>query len=89
MQYRQVLGVLINARRKCGFSRSEFARLLGRPDYFVSQYEHGIRRLDVIEFVDVAEALGLDPVDELRRVFFPAEPVGGSSDVQRNVASRG
>lgn len=34
---------------------------LGRPQSFVSKYETGERRLDVIEFLEVADALTLDP----------------------------
>jgi hypothetical protein len=32
----------------------------------VSKYERGERRLDVLEFAEVAEALGLDPVTFFR-----------------------
>jgi hypothetical protein len=34
----------------------------GPPQYFVSKYESGARLLDVIEFVEVARAMGVDPV---------------------------
>ncbi|WP_318528217.1 hypothetical protein [Mesorhizobium sp. J8] len=35
--------------------------MLGRPQSFVAKYEGGERRLDVIEFLDVAAALDADP----------------------------
>jgi transcriptional regulator with XRE-family HTH domain len=36
------------------------ARRLGRPQSFVSKYESGERRLDIVEFLEVAEAIGFD-----------------------------
>jgi hypothetical protein len=38
------------------------ARRLGRPQSFVSKYERGERRLDVVEFLDVARAMKIDPI---------------------------
>ena len=33
---------------------------LGRPQSFVSKVERGERRLDVVEFLEIAEALQID-----------------------------
>jgi transcriptional regulator with XRE-family HTH domain len=44
---------------------------LGRPQSYVSKYERGERRLDVVEFLAVARALGTDAaslVAELERL---------------------
>ena len=48
-------------RKKALLTQRDLARLLGRPQSFVSNYETGERRLDVIEFLDVADAIGFDP----------------------------
>lgn len=58
--------LLISARKKAGLTQSQVAEKLGRPQSFVAKYEGGERRLDVIEFVDVARALDADPVKILR-----------------------
>jgi transcriptional regulator with XRE-family HTH domain len=42
-------------------SQQELAKRLGRHQQFVSRYETGERRLDVVEFVDIARVLGCDP----------------------------
>ena len=60
-RYRALIGKLVDARKATGMSQEAFARLLGRHQQFVSRYELGERRLDAVEFVDVARRLGLDP----------------------------
>lgn len=42
--------------------------MLGRPQSFVAKYEGGERRLDVIEFLDVTEALDIDPCELLAQM---------------------
>jgi transcriptional regulator with XRE-family HTH domain len=46
-----------------GLSQEEVARRLRRPQSFVSKYENGERRLDIIELIEVAEAIGFDVRD--------------------------
>lgn len=46
------------------------AESLSKPQSFVSKYERGERRLDVVEFIAVAKVLGIDPkrvVDDLAK----------------------
>jgi predicted transcriptional regulator len=52
-------------RITAGLKQEEIARRLRRPQSFVSYYEAGERRLNVIELIDICEAIELDP----RRVF--------------------
>jgi ribosome-binding protein aMBF1 (putative translation factor) len=68
IRYRRLLARLIEARTAAGLSQEEVARRLGRPQQFVSRYELAGRRLDIIEYIDVASALGLDGPVELARV---------------------
>lgn len=49
------------------------ARIIGHHQQFVSRYETGERRLDVVEFVDIATSLGLDPIALLKNNAFRAE----------------
>jgi hypothetical protein len=39
-----------------------------RPQWYVSKFELGERRLDVIEFLDVAQAIGFEPFRFLKKV---------------------
>jgi transcriptional regulator with XRE-family HTH domain len=60
-RYRALVGALVAARKELGWSQEALANTLGRHQQFVSRYELGERRLDAVEFVDVARALKLDP----------------------------
>ncbi len=62
--------LLVDARLNAGLTQVALAKKLGRPQSFVSKFERGERRLDVIEFLDVARGLGVDParmITELER----------------------
>ena len=61
--------MLVDARKNADVTQAELSGRLKRPQSFVSKYERGERRLDVVEFGDVAKALGLDPVVFLRRFY--------------------
>jgi transcriptional regulator with XRE-family HTH domain len=53
--------LLASRRAAAGLSQEDVARRLRRPQSFVSKYETGERRLDVVELLEVAEAIGFDP----------------------------
>jgi transcriptional regulator with XRE-family HTH domain len=59
---------LREARKQAGLSQHEVARRLKRPQSFVSAYESGDRRIDVLEFLRIAKATGVDACDLLKRV---------------------
>jgi transcriptional regulator with XRE-family HTH domain len=53
--------LMIDARRKAGLTQQELAKRLRKPQSFVAKYEGGERRIDVIEFIGIAGAIGADP----------------------------
>lgn len=59
-RYRALIGLLVDARKKRGLSQEALAIRLNRHQQFVSRYETGERRLDVVEFIDIARALQCD-----------------------------
>jgi transcriptional regulator with XRE-family HTH domain len=61
--YPVVGAVLAAARQRANMTQVELARRLGKPQSVVSGYENGRRRVDVVEFLTIARALGDDPVE--------------------------
>lgn len=60
-QYGVFRSLMAELRETAKLPQSELAARLGAPQSFVSKYESGERRLDVIEFVSVCDALGVAP----------------------------
>ena len=59
-EYRHLVGALANARRDAGLSLEELAGRLGCSQSYISRYESAGRRLDVIEFLTIVAAIGVD-----------------------------
>lgn len=64
----EFLRLLRDARLRARLTQRDVAARLRRPQSFVAKYESGERRLDVMEFLSIAEALDADPVWILRRL---------------------
>lgn len=60
-EYEHFRALMVAAREKVGMTQAETSVKLGRPQSFISKYENGERRLDVVEFIQVCSALGVDP----------------------------
>lgn len=68
--YQRVREWLIDARTTGGVTQVELAARLGRGQSFVSKYERGERRLDIVELLEIADLLHADAcelINELRR----------------------
>jgi hypothetical protein len=46
----------------------ELAKKLKRYQSFITAYESGQKRIDVIELVEIAEAVGFEPEEALRHL---------------------
>lgn len=67
-EYRRFAAALAKARQNAGVSQRELARRLGSDQSFVSKYEAGRRRLDVVEFLRIVAALGADYRDVINQI---------------------
>lgn len=64
-----LVAVLTEARRKSGLTQAELARRVGKDQTFISIIERGQRRVDVLEFIALAQAMGADPVRLFAEIF--------------------
>jgi transcriptional regulator with XRE-family HTH domain len=58
--YRVVVDALVKARHEAGLSQQVVAGRLHKPASYVAKIELGERRLDLVEFVALARAIGVD-----------------------------
>ena len=66
-EYRQLVDLLRERRESMGISQGALARALGWTQQKVSYVETGARRMDVLEFISLAKALGISPLSAFRR----------------------
>ncbi len=58
----KVVGETLEALRKsAGVTQQELAKRLRKPQSFISAYESGQRRVDLLELARIAASLGADP----------------------------
>ena len=67
-QQKRLLVLLRGIRVDAGLTQSELASRLSRDQTFVSKYESGERRLDILEIREVCQVIGIDFVAFIRRL---------------------
>ena len=67
-EYQRLCAVLRELRQEAGLTQVQVATRLEMPQSFVSKYESGERRLDVVELGHVAGALGVTVQRVLERM---------------------
>ena len=65
---RLLSSILISLRNDLGLRQVDLAAKLGRPQSFVSKYESGERRLDVLELNEICKALHVSLTEVIIRV---------------------
>ena len=73
-QYQTVGACLAAARRRANLTQIEAAERLGRTQTFISEIERGLRRVDVLEIILIARALGLNPLKLFAEIAGSAVP---------------
>jgi len=69
-EHHKIVGsILADARKKSGVTQVEMAQRLEKPQSFVSSYEQGQRRVDILEFLRICEAMSTDPEVLFRRIY--------------------
>jgi len=66
--YATFTNLLKEERGEAGLTQAELAKKLRRPQSYVSKYERAERRIDVVEFLEIARVIGFDPGEFLRKL---------------------
>ena len=64
--YKNLIGRLVAARTAAGLTQQDVADALGKPQSYVAKVEGLERRLDVIELLEICNAIGADPMSAIR-----------------------
>jgi transcriptional regulator with XRE-family HTH domain len=60
-KHTQLRKLLTKARKDAKLTQTVLAHRLGRRQAYISRIERGERRIDVVEFLELAHAIGLNP----------------------------
>ena len=59
-RHKALIALLIERREAAGMTQTQLADRLGEHQSLVARLESGQRRVDVVEFLELAEVLGFD-----------------------------
>jgi transcriptional regulator with XRE-family HTH domain len=59
---------LVQKRRASGITQAELGKRVGRGQSFVADVERGERRIDLVQFLDFADALDFDVGKAIRKI---------------------
>jgi Helix-turn-helix domain len=68
-RHRALVELVIAERKAAGLTQVQVARKLRRYQSYVTLLETGQRRLDVVEFMDIADAIGFDAPAAIKRLY--------------------
>jgi transcriptional regulator with XRE-family HTH domain len=62
-RHRAVIAAVVDARHSAGLTQRQLAVKLRRSNSFVWKIEAGERRIDILEFIEIAKCLGVTPIN--------------------------
>ncbi len=65
-EYRAIIAMLPRQRKAAGLTQQDLARALGTDQSQISKLERSERRLDIVDYLRICRAIGLDPGKPLR-----------------------
>ena len=72
-KYKKLTGILADARHSAGLTQQQVAERLGKPQSYIAKVEKAERRVDVVEFIALANAIGTDPKKLFQTVLVEVE----------------
>lgn len=71
-------GVLAKFRLQAGLKQQDLATRLGKPQSFISAYESGQRRIDILELLRITESMNVDPLQVFSEIRYQRKHGGMS-----------
>ena len=68
-RHRSLVELIIQERKARDLTQVQVAKKLRRYQSYITLLETGQRRLDVIEFMDIADAIGFDAQAAIQRLY--------------------
>ena len=67
-KYEYLRSELKKSRLEAGLLQSDLAKILKKPQSYISKVESGERGLDIIEYLSYCNGLGIDPIKWLKKL---------------------
>lgn len=89
-RYAEFRRLLVKEREKAGLSQGELGARLDppRPQSYVGKIEVGLRRLDALEYFDIARAVGFDPCGLVEKLDVKTVKKMVTKSVKRKASSK-
>jgi len=71
--YKDLIVGLTQARLEADLTQQVIADRLGKPQSFIAKIEGLERRIDIVEFFEIAKAIGFDPVPLIKEIWEQVE----------------
>ena len=68
-RHKALIEFVIKQRKAAGLTQVQVAKRLRRYQSYVTLLETGQRRIDVVEFIEIADAIGFDAATVVRRLY--------------------
>jgi len=68
VRHKTLVGLLVAHRKRAGLRQADVAKRLKKAQTWVAYLESGQRRIDVVEYLALAAAIGFDPLKALRKI---------------------
>lgn len=64
--YLRLVQALVQARKNAGLTQTQVAEKLAKPQSYIAKVEGADRKLDVMEFVELCEAIHQNPIELIK-----------------------
>ncbi|WP_420797700.1 MULTISPECIES: helix-turn-helix domain-containing protein [Pasteurellaceae] len=66
-KYQKIIQCLISTRKKQGITQQQIANKLNKPQSYIAKIERCERKLDILEFIELCEAMNTSPITILQK----------------------